>query len=56
VRYSDKLSLDYLSNAIKEDESLIKFNKNLREVFDYFELKKTIPIILVNKKGEYVLH
>jgi murein L,D-transpeptidase YafK len=56
VRYSDKLSFDYLSNAIKEDESLIKFNKNLREVFDYFELKKTIPIILVNKKGEYVLH
>ena len=56
VRYSDKLSLDYLSNAIKEDESLIKFNKNLREVFDYFELKKNIPVILVNRKGEYVLN
>jgi hypothetical protein len=41
---------------MKDNESLKLFNKNIKEVFDYFELKKELPIIMVNKKGEYVLN
>jgi hypothetical protein len=31
------------------------FNSNLKEMFDYFEAKKQLPIVMVNKRGEYVL-
>jgi hypothetical protein len=41
---------------MKDNEALKRFNKNIKEVFDYFELKKELPIIMVNKKGEYVLN
>lgn len=56
VRYNVKSSLDYLNNIIKNNLSLESFNKNLREAFDYFELKKELPVIMVNKKGEYVIN
>lgn len=56
VRYNVKKSLDYLNNTIKDNGYLQQFNKNIREVFDYFEAKKQLPIIMVNKKGEYVLN
>ncbi len=56
VRYNVKKSMDFLAAIIKEDNYLQQFNANIKEVFDYFELKKEIPIIMVNKKGEYVLN
>lgn len=56
ARYNKKESIEYLVNAIKDKPELIQFNKNLRPVFEYFETKKELPIILVNKKGEYVIN
>jgi murein L,D-transpeptidase YafK len=56
VRYNVKKSMDYLNTSIQNNEYLKTFNNNIREVFDYFEQKKQLPIILVNKKGEYVLN
>ena len=56
AKYNVSASLEYLKNAIKENPTLIKFNKNIREVFDYFESKKEIPVIMVNRKGEYVVN
>jgi murein L,D-transpeptidase YafK len=56
ARYNKKESLEYLVNAIKDKPELIQFNKNLRPVYDYFEMKKELPIILVNRKGEYVIN
>ena len=56
AKYTSKQSFDYLNTTIKDNAYLQKFNKNIREVFDYFELKKEIPIIMVNKKGEYVIN
>ncbi len=56
VRYNNKTSLDYLNNTIKDNLSLQLFNKNIKGVFDFFELKKEIPVILINKKGEYVIN
>ena len=56
ARYNNKISLDYLNNTIKDNTYLKQFNKNLREVFDYFEVQKELPIILVNRKGEYVVN
>jgi len=56
VRYNVKKSMEYLNATIKANAYLQEFNKNIREVFEYFEVKKQLPIIMVNKKGEYVLN
>ena len=56
VRYNVKKSMDYLSGIISANANLASFNKSIREAFDYFELKKELPVILVNKKGDYVIN
>ena len=56
VKYNIKNSLSYLQKAIENNDYLQSFNTNIRQVYDYFEAKKQLPIILVNKKGEYVLN
>jgi murein L,D-transpeptidase YafK len=56
VRYAVKTSMDYLNNAMRDDEPLQRFNQNIRKVYDYFEAKKTLPIIAVNEKGEYLFY
>lgn len=55
VRYNVKKSMDYLTENMKTRPNLKEFNANLKEMFDYFEAKKQLPIVMVNKKGEYVL-
>lgn len=54
VKYSVKKSLDYLNANIQNNAYLQHFSANLRRGFDYFETKKKLPVIMVNKEGEYV--
>ncbi len=56
VKYNVKKSMDFLENTMKDNNYLKQFNSNIKEVFDYFELKKELPIIMVNRKGEYVVN
>ncbi len=56
VKYSVKKSMEYLNSTIKDNTYLQQFNKNIKEVYEYFEIKKQLPVIMVNKKGEYVLN
>lgn len=56
VRYNVKKSNDYLNTTIKNQQYLKVFNSNIRTVFDYFEAKKKLPVIMVNRRGEYVLN
>lgn len=56
VKYNVKKSMDFLENSMKDNNYLKQFNNNIKEVFDYFELKKELPIIMVNRKGEYVVN
>jgi len=48
--------MDYLNQTIQNNLYLKAFNENIRKAFDYFELKKQLPIIMVNMKGEYVFN
>ena len=56
VKYSVKKSMDYLNTTTKKNLQLQQFALQLREAYDKFEEKKQIPIILVNKKGQYVFN
>lgn len=56
VRYSNNVSVEYLNNTIKDNTYLQHFNKNIREAFDYFESNRELPVILVNRKGDYVIN
>ncbi|MFC4232910.1 murein L,D-transpeptidase family protein [Parasediminibacterium paludis] len=54
ARFNVAKSADYLAKASKDDKDYQLFIKQLKEVYDYFELHKKLPLIAVNKKGEYV--
>ena len=56
IKYNVKKSIEYLETAIKENQYLQQFNKNIKEVFNYFETNKKLPLIMVNKNGEYVIN
>lgn len=56
IKYGVKKSADYLAEACKKNPLLISFSAKLKEAFDYFEEKKQLPIILVNRKGEYQIN
>jgi murein L,D-transpeptidase YafK len=55
VRFSNERSQEYLSRNSKEDPDYQKFSTRLKEVYDFFEEHRKLPLISVNKKGEYVL-
>ena len=48
--------MDFLENSMKDNAYLQHFNSNIKEVFDYFETKKELPVILINRKGDYVVN
>lgn len=54
VKYNVKKSADYLNTTAKKNHQLQQFALQLREAFDRFEEKKQLPVILVNKKGQYL--
>ncbi len=56
VKYDVKKSMEYLAETTKDNKPLKKFALTLKEAFDYFEEKKQLPIILINKKGEYIIN
>jgi len=55
VRYNNQQSMDYLTRAAKDNIPMQKFSVKLKEVYDYFDKEKKLPVIAVNKKGDYVI-
>ncbi|MBK8610626.1 MAG: L,D-transpeptidase family protein [Chitinophagaceae bacterium] len=56
VKYSVQKSLDYLTRSIKGNQANHKYTLNIKAVFDYFEKNKQLPIIMVNKNGDYLIN
>lgn len=54
VRYNVENSRAFLAKECKGDPAYEQFTERLKEVFDAFEKTKKLPLISVNKKGEYV--
>jgi murein L,D-transpeptidase YafK len=56
VRYNVKKSFEYLAMTTKDNQALQHFAITLKEAFDYFEATKQLPVILTDKKGQYVIN
>lgn len=55
VRYNVPQSMEYLKRAAKDNIPMQKFAVKLKEAYDYFDKEKQLPIIAINKRGEYLL-
>ena len=55
IRYNVQRSVEQLKKITKDDRDYRNFSENVKMVYDYFEENKKLPIISVNKKGEYVI-
>ena len=56
VKYNIKKSFEYLAQITKDNQPLQQFAISLKTAFDYFEEKKKLPLIMVNKKGQYIVN
>jgi murein L,D-transpeptidase YafK len=56
VKYNVKKSFEYLAQISKDNQPLQQFAISLKTAFDYFEDKKQLPLIMVNKKGQYIVN
>lgn len=55
VKYNVKASLAYLARTTKGNQPLQKFAINLKEAYDYFETNKKLPVVIVDKDGNYII-
>lgn len=54
-RYNQKKSIEYFKTIAKDNPSLEKFAMELKSAFDKFEETRQLPIVLIDKKGDYVI-
>jgi len=55
VRYDRKKSLEFFENYTRNNPSLEKFGLQLKAAFDKFEATKEVPLVMVDRKGAYVI-
>ncbi|MGN6296339.1 MAG: L,D-transpeptidase family protein [Ginsengibacter sp.] len=56
VRYNRKKSFEYFDNYTKNKHSLERFELQLKEAYDKFEATKEVPIVMIDRKGDYVIN
>ena len=55
IKYNVVKSSEKLNLITKDDREYRLFTEKLKEVFDYFEQHKQLPIISINNQGDYVI-
>ena len=55
VRYNRKKSFEFFSNYTSNNPTLAKFELQLKSAFDEFETTKEVPVIMIDRKGNYVV-
>ncbi len=53
VRYNNPKSMAYFDKTTKDQPDVQQFDMKLKEVYDYFEKEKKLPIISIDTKGGY---
>ncbi|MEO6327990.1 MAG: L,D-transpeptidase family protein [Ginsengibacter sp.] len=56
IKYDQKKSLEYLQASAKNNPALEKFALKLKPLFDRFQETKQLPIVMIDKKGEYIVN
>jgi len=56
VQFKNKASNDYLTRYLKDFPEYTTMANSLKQLYFYFEKTKQIPVIMVNKKGEYIVN
>ena len=56
IRFNVKKSVDYLDRTLQEDKLLKKFSSNLEDAFNYFEMYKQLPVVMVSARGDYIIN
>ena len=55
-RYNSRRSMEYFNVAAKDNEPLQKFASQLRGAYDRFEETRQLPLIMIDKGGNYVIN
>jgi murein L,D-transpeptidase YafK len=55
IQYNNKKSLEFFALNTKGNEAYQLFALNMQDAYDYFNKQKKLPIIAIDKKGEYLL-
>ena len=56
IKFNVKKSFEYLALISKENQPLQQFIISLKNVFDYFEEKKQLPLVFITKSGNYSIN
>ena len=55
IRYNSKKSMEYFKNTAKNNPSLQRFEMQLKDAYDKFEESHQLPLVLIDRKGDYVI-
>lgn len=55
-KYNVKKSAEVFAETVKAKPHVQKFAQSLKPAFDQFEEKKQVPLIMVNRAGEYIVN
>jgi murein L,D-transpeptidase YafK len=55
IRYNQRKSMEYFKMTSKNNPSLQKFAMQLKDAYDKFEQTHQVPLILIDRKGDYVI-
>ncbi len=53
VRFNNVKSMAYFDKTTKDEPDVQQFETKLKEVYDYFEKEKKLPVISIDAKGDY---
>jgi murein L,D-transpeptidase YafK len=56
VKYNVPKSINYLTETVQSNLIINRFILSLKQAFDFFEVHKKLPLIMVNKNGDYVIN
>jgi len=55
IQFKNPKSVDYLTRFLKDFPEYTNLTNEMRQAYNYFEKTKQMPLVMVNKKGQYVL-
>lgn len=55
IRYNSKRSMAYFKETAKNNPSLQKFELKLKDAYDKFEENHQLPVVLIDRKGDYLI-